>query len=117
MRIFTAKALNKNGGGGASGPLRPIDAEYWVGIANREEPKRLLMTDWYAGNTAPKRKGFYQRYYTDGLYYDFWDGRQWLQRNDRGQPHWRQVGSYVAWRGLTYKGYVKAIINIFEERT
>ena len=109
MSLFTVKGLNKNGGGGASGTLTPLTPESWVEIASREKPRKPGMTNWHMGTQEPYRIGLYQRYYTDGLYFDFWDGKQWLSRSEKGAPHWRQVGDYVAWRGLTRDGYAKEV--------
>lgn len=86
----------------------PIPPKVWAKMAAASKPKKRGMTDWYDGTQVPSKIGLYQRYYTDGLFFDFWDGKQWLSRSEKGAPHWRQVGDYVAWRGLTEKGWIKA---------
>ena len=77
-----------------------IDLSAWVVIANQRVPKTNLVTDWFCGEVAPVHIGFYQRYFVDGVFMQFWDGATWRGRKN-GVPHWRQVGDYPAWRGLT----------------
>lgn len=77
-----------------------IDPTYWLAITRRNKPKKKNLTDWYNGNVAPVRVGMYERYFTDGTYMMYWDGNLW-RRDASDKPHWRQVGDYPAWRGLT----------------
>lgn len=82
--------------------------EQWACVAEKHEPRKRGLTGWYMGAQAPDMVGFYQRYYTDGIYFDYWDGFFWRTRAKDGVKHWRQVGDYVAWRGLTRSGWHKA---------
>lgn len=58
------------------------------------------VTPWFCGNTQPARVGCYQRIFTDGVFHHWWDGECWLGW-EGGMAHWRQVGDYPAWRGLS----------------
>lgn len=78
----------------------PIDPVYWLRIANERAPKSSSVTGWYCGTITPVRHGWYERHFTDGTHFQHWDGVAW--RTQKGcAPHWRQVGDYPAWRGLT----------------
>lgn len=58
------------------------------------------VTRWLDGRTKPTKRGWYERLFTDGVWRHWWDGTYW--RSQRyGVAHWRQVGDYPAWRGLT----------------
>jgi hypothetical protein len=77
----------------------------WVEVARSRLPQSMGLTDWYDGTTHPARPGIYERHFTDSMSIgmasmQYWDGRQWLIRGT-DKPHWRQVGDYPAWRGLT----------------
>ena len=83
-----------------------IDPIEWVKTAQRRSPSPGFMTDWYDGNTSPAREGYYERHFTDSPIIGFasiqyWDGSSWLVKKG-GLRHWRQVGDYPAWRGLTH---------------
>ena len=78
-----------------------IDPLHWLTIANERAPKSKSVTDWFHGGIAPVRPGYYERHYTDGNYLHYWSGKQWHSQKDCA-PHWRQVGDYPAWRGLTH---------------
>jgi hypothetical protein len=85
--------------------LSPINPFAWVTVANERMPRLPFTTDWFDGMTKPVRVGWYERHFTDSmsigiLSMQYWDGECWRVRPD-GQPHWRQVGDYPAWRGLT----------------
>lgn len=58
------------------------------------------VTNWFAGTVKPHHVGWYERRFSDGDYFHFWDGHYW-SRYINGDPHWRQVGDYPTWRGLT----------------
>lgn len=77
----------------------------WLEVANERAPKFGGVTDWIDGTQAPVRVGHYERHFTDSPTIGFasmqyWDGSQWLIRGML-KPHWRQVGDYPAWRGIT----------------
>jgi hypothetical protein len=76
-----------------------IDPNYWLRIASERAPKSASVTDWYCGHMAPVHHGWYERHFTDGTYFQYWDGIAWRMQ-ERCAPHWRQVGDYPAWRGL-----------------
>jgi len=61
------------------------------------------VTPWISGRLPPERKGWYERIFTDGVVRHYWSGSRWLSKPS-GPQHWRQVGAYPAWRGLTSKG-------------
>lgn len=53
----------------------------------------------------PTEVGWYERHFTDSLIIGdstmhWWDGQVWRNKPD-GIVHWRQVGDYPAWRGLS----------------
>lgn len=61
----------------------------------------MKLTGWYSADQKPVRIGWYQRWFTDGLYYHYWDGEFWRANVSAG-PHWRQLNDtpYPVWRGL-----------------
>lgn len=76
----------------------------WLEVANERSPKLPFVTDWFDGTTKPVRIGYYERHFTDSpvigaASMQYWDGEVW--RTSHGMAHWRQVGDYPAWRGLT----------------
>lgn len=82
-----------------------IDPRAWVNVARERMPQHAGVTDWYDGTTHPARRGVYERHFTDSMHsgmasMQYWDGKQWIIRGT-DKPHWRQVGDYPAWRGLT----------------
>jgi len=86
-----------------------IDPIEWLEFAKARAPRPCFMTEWLDGSTHPVRPGYYERHFTDynlspmaGIQY--WDGEYWRRAPD-APPHWRQVGDYPAWRGLTYDQY------------
>lgn len=86
-----------------------IDPIKWLAVANERNPKLPFVTEWLDGTTAPVRPGFYERHFTDSeiigdLTMQYWDGECWRSRPE-SKPHWRQVGDYPAWRGLTKAQY------------
>ena len=56
-------------------------------------------TEWQNGKTHPELPGWYERYFTDGTFFHWWNGKQWCVGKALA-PHWRQVFDYPAWRGL-----------------
>ena len=90
--------------------MAKIDPLDWVATASRRRPQSTGLTDWFPGTVAPARAGLYERHFTDSCdipiecSLHFWDGSCWLSRD--GRPHWRQVGDYPAWRGLTRELHV-----------
>lgn len=77
----------------------------WRDATAIRSPKVCFMTDWIDGTQAPVRVGYYERHFTDSPTIGFasmqyWDGSQWLIHGTQ-KPHWRQVGDYPAWRGIT----------------
>ena len=63
------------------------------------------MTRWLDGRTKPARAGWYERLFTDGVFRQHWNGKAWA-REKGGPPHWRQVGDYPCWRGLTCTAFM-----------
>lgn len=89
------------------GMIKPDD---WHKICHRKRASLIDLhnpeaTPWFPGDVAPVHVGWYDRYFTDGMYRQWWDGTQWMietSSNQFGvqmQPHWRQVGDYPMWRG------------------
>lgn len=88
----------------------PINAISWLDVARERNPKLPFTTDWFDGTVAPVRVGWYVRFFTDSLTHQspagdgwsmqYWDGKYW-RANPTSEAHWRQVGDYPAWRGLT----------------
>lgn len=81
-----------------------IDPIKWLAVANERAPKFGGVTGWIDGTQAPARVGYYERHFTDSPSIGFasmqyWDGEKWL--TSTGMVHWRQVGDYPCWRGLT----------------
>lgn len=58
---------------------------------------RLKHDGWQSGKTHPLVKGIYERHFTDGIFEQYWNGKQWLF-SVNGDRHWRQVGDYPCWR-------------------
>lgn len=86
-----------------------IDPITWQAVATVRAPKPCFMTDWFDGMTHPQWVGYYERHFTDSAIVpmasiQYWDGKYWRARPD-SPPHWRQVGDYPAWRGLTEAQY------------
>ena len=85
---------------------KKLDALAWVDVARKRIPSPCFMTDWYDGTTHPVREGYYERHFTDSgnpcntWSIQYWDGKYWRFKKG-GEAHWRQVGDYPAWRGLT----------------
>jgi hypothetical protein len=77
-----------------------IDPVFWLTIANERQPQSKSVTPWFSGAIAPVHSGYYERHYTDGNYMHYWCGTQWHSQAGC-MPHWRQVGDYPAWRGLS----------------
>lgn len=83
-----------------------IDPKEWVEVARQRAPSPSFMTDWFDGTVKPVHVGYYERHFTDSPIIGFssiqyWNGVVWLTKQHYGQIHWRQVGDYPAWRGLT----------------
>jgi hypothetical protein len=80
-----------------------IDPTYWLGVANKRAPKVRGLTPWFHGSIAPHTPGWYERHFTDSqiipahLSRHWWSGSEW---------HWRQVGDYPCWRGLTCAAFM-----------
>lgn len=76
----------------------------WRDKAATRAPSLAHLTDWIDGTQAPVRVGYYERHFTDSLIIcdsvQYWDGEAWMWRPG-APPHWRQVGDYPAWRGIT----------------
>ena len=76
--------------------------------ANDRNPQLPFTTPWFDGTTKPERVGFYERHFTYSMMnggvkwsMQYWDGEFWRIGGPSGKEHWRQVGDYPAWRGLT----------------
>lgn len=82
-----------------------IDPTQWLAKVSEYRPQTEGLTAWFSGEVAPARVGWYERFFTDStvlaadLSMQYWDGQSWLTAD--GRRHWRQVGDYPAWRGLT----------------
>ena len=61
-----------------------------------------MKTGWYSADQKPTRIGWYERWFTDGLFMHYWNGEFWSHSID-GVAHWRQFADspYPVWRGLT----------------
>ena len=82
-----------------------IDPIKWLEVASARCPKLPFTTEWLPGTVAPVRVGFYERHFTDSAFIgnasmQYWDGEYWRARPGSA-AHWRQVGDYPAWRGIT----------------
>jgi transposase-like protein len=75
------------------------EAELWHREAEQRFGNDPAMTPWFCGDTQPVSIGYYERGLVDGVFRHYWNGRAWCFKRN-GQRHWRQVGSYVVWRGL-----------------
>lgn len=90
--------------------ISTIIPEVWLAVANERRPKLSQTTEWFSGLIAPVRVGWYERHFTDSMVASdngsmnasmhYWDGKFWSHK-DGGISHWRQVGDYPAWRGLS----------------
>lgn len=84
-----------------------ISPQEWLAVVERLRPRTEGLTDWFPGDVTPAHQGWYERFFTDstaiasGHSMQYWDGQSWLI--EAGRPHWRQVGDYPAWRGITRK--------------
>lgn len=67
------------------------------GICPRVYHENLKHDGWQSGKTHPLVKGIYERHFTDGVFEQYWNGKQWLF-SVNGDRHWRQVGDYPCWR-------------------
>lgn len=67
------------------------------GICPHVYHESLKHDGWQSGKTHPPAKGVYKRHFTDGIFEQYWDGKQWLF-SVNGDRHWRQVGDYPCWR-------------------
>lgn len=83
--------------------MRPhkLTPGYWVKRAAEISSKDNSKTDWHEGTISPVHVGYYERIYTDGIYKHYWDGKNWRFEKYDSNIHWRQVGDYPAWRGIT----------------
>lgn len=87
-----------------------IDPAKWLARTAAYIPQKRYHTRWFPGTVAPVHKGFYERYFCDSSlmtapFFHYWNGKFWSAQKG-GSPHWRQVGDYPAWRGLTFMGHV-----------
>lgn len=74
-------------------PASPTSADRWL---TRERAE----LGWIHGGTPPYVAGWYERLFTDGVYVQYFDGKDWRRRED-GALHHRQVGDYPCWRYYT----------------
>jgi hypothetical protein len=83
-----------------------IDPIEWLQVTIDRTQHHEGMTDWYPGSVSPVHVGMYERHFTDSQVnppeasWHWWNGKSWLTEPN-GTPHWRQVGDYPAWRGMT----------------
>lgn len=91
--------------------LNIISPQDWLTVANERSPKLPFTTGWICGTEAPARIGWYERHFTDSTMeggekwsMQYWDGEFW-RRGPNQAAHWRQVGDYPCWRGLTKAQY------------
>jgi hypothetical protein len=91
--------------------ISPIAPGDWLRVARFRATKKRGLTPWFDGRTKPARRGYYERHFTDSLdipqwmSMHWWDGKKWLSRKG-GLSHWRQVGDYPCWRGLTTAAFM-----------
>jgi hypothetical protein len=89
-----------------------IDPIKWLEVANQRAPKKRGLTPWFPGTMKPVVKGWYERHFTDSttIPHDYnmqwWNGKFWSSFKG-GMPHWRQVGDYPAWRGVTCMTFMR----------
>lgn len=91
--------------------MSEIKADYWLERTVKNFAPDDGMTEWHSGDVAPLYPGYYERCYTDGIYKHYWDGALWRHNEQSIASHWRQVGDYPAWRGITRK-YKDALDDI-----
>jgi hypothetical protein len=81
-----------------------IDPHEWRNKAEEIFPRVPFVTEWFDGTQAPVRVGWYERHFSDwkltASMFHYWDGTYW-RAGPKYAPHWRQVGDYPAWRGIT----------------
>jgi hypothetical protein len=87
-----------------------IDPAEWASHADEcvhchKHKRQRGVTRWLDGRTKPARAGWYERLFTDGVFRHYWNGKVWAALRN-GQPHWRQVGDYPCWRGLTCTAFM-----------
>lgn len=84
-----------------------IDPADFHADANRRKVfARRGVTPWFMGTTKPAYRGWFERVFIDGLYRHWWNGHYWASAKG-GAPHWRQVGAYPVWRGLTCMAFMR----------
>ncbi len=89
-----------------------IDPIKWLDVANLDAPKKRGITRWFPGTIKPAHKGWYERHFTDSTIVPahhnmhWWNGKFWSSRKG-GEPHWRQVGDYPTWRGVTFMTFIR----------
>lgn len=87
-----------------------IDPNEWLATANQRAPKVRGKTPWFPGTTHPSKRGWYERHFTDsmcsGPFLHYWSGKEWRTATTTGR-HWRQVGDYPCWRGLTFYAFLR----------
>jgi hypothetical protein len=86
-----------------------LDPAAWV-RSKRHDHRRRGTTPWKVGTVAPRLVGWYDRLFTDGVYRQWWDGKEWRCGKD-GVAHWRQVGDYPCWRGLTCMAFIRGKVK------
>jgi hypothetical protein len=67
-------------------------------------------TGWISGDEKPATDGWYERLFTDGHFRHWWNGKTWSTLKD-GPPHWRQIGDYPCWRGMTHRAFVLGTVT------
>ena len=85
-------------------PQSNVSVEGWYKRVTENSVPTADRTPWFAGDTHPVRVGWFERIFIDGVFRHYWDGQMWLI-DKGGEPHWRQIGEYPAWRGLKKFAY------------
>lgn len=86
--------------------MAKINPIAWLAVVNERSGPRSGLTEWFPGTVSPAHVGMYERHFTDSTVnppadsLQYWDGTYW-RISPGGQAHWRQVGDYPAWRGMT----------------
>ena len=91
--------------------MAPSDSP-WEPLTRPEAAQRLAIFRRHRQVTALRQPGRYERHFTDSMITSkphsmhWWNGKFWSSEKG-GEPHWRQVGDYPAWRGVTFTTFMR----------